>query len=47
MNNVYANYFTNVLRENQIKVNEPMKRLTTFGFGGPADCFLMPETTEE
>lgn len=47
MNNVYTNYFTNVLRENQIKVNEPMKRHTTFGIGGPADCFLMPETTEE
>ena len=47
MNNDYASIFSSILRENQIKTNEPMKRHTTFGIGGPADCFLMPETTEE
>lgn len=47
MNNDYASIFSGILRENQIKTNEPMKRHTTFGIGGPADCFLMPETTEE
>ena len=47
MDNQYAHCFLNVLRENQIKVNEPMNRHTTFGIGGVADCFLMPETSEE
>ena len=47
MNNDYASIFSSILKENQIKTNEPMKRHTTFGIGGPADCFLMPETTEE
>ncbi|HJI73680.1 MAG TPA: UDP-N-acetylmuramate dehydrogenase [Veillonellaceae bacterium] len=42
-----ANLFSGVLGENQIKVNEPMSRHTTFGIGGPADFFLLPETTEE
>ena len=30
-----ANLFSGVLGENQIKVNEPMSRHTTFGIGGP------------
>ena len=47
MNNPYVPCFANVLRENQIKIDEPMSRHTTFGIGGPADCFLMPETAEE
>ncbi len=47
MENQYASIFASVLRENQIKINEPMRRHTTFGIGGPADCFLMPETVEE
>lgn len=47
MNIEYAGYFSNVLRENQIKLNEPMSRHTTFGIGGPADCFLIPETLEQ
>ena len=47
MDNQYAEFFTSVLGENQIKINEPMSRHTTFGIGGPADCFLMPKTSEE
>ena len=43
----YVKIFSSFLKENQIKINEPMKRHTTFGIGGPADCFLIPETTEE
>ncbi len=43
----YKNLFSSFLRENQIKINEPMSRHTTFGIGGPADCFVMPETLEE
>ena len=36
-------------KENQIAVlqNEPMREHTTFRIGGPADYFVMPETTEE
>ena len=47
MNNKYAQIFANVLDEKQIKINEPMSRHTTFGIGGPADCFLVPKTAEE
>jgi UDP-N-acetylmuramate dehydrogenase len=47
MNNAYAEVFATVLGENQIKINEPMSRHTTFGIGGPADCFLIPKTAEE
>ena len=47
MNNTYADVFATVLGENQIKINEPMSRHTTFGIGGPADCFLSPKTAEE
>ena len=47
MDNQYAEFFTSLLGENQIKINEPMSRHTTFGIGGPADCFLMPKTSEE
>lgn len=39
--------FKSVLNKDQIKINEPMCRHTTFGIGGPADCFLVPSTTEE
>ena len=40
------NYFL-LFERNQIKLNEPMSRHTTFGIGGAADCFVMPETIEE
>lgn len=47
MTREYAGYFSNVLGDHQIKLNEPMSRHTTFGIGGPADCFLVPETLEQ
>ena len=42
----YTELFSSFLRKNQIKLNEPMSRHTTFGIGGAADCFVMPETIE-
>ena len=39
--------FSDILKENQIRFAEPMSRHTTFGIGGPADCFLMPATEQE
>lgn len=43
----YMELFSSFLRGDQIKLNEPMSRHTTFGIGGAADCFVMPETPEE
>ena len=34
-------------REDQILLNEPMSRHTTFRVGGPADVFFMPESAEQ
>lgn len=45
--NMYLALFSSILRMNQIKLNEPMSRHTTFGIGGPADCFVVPETAGE
>ncbi len=39
--------FLHVLKKEQIRLAEPMSRHTTFGIGGPADCFLTPGTEEE
>lgn len=39
--------FSEILKESQIRFGEPMSRHTTFGIGGPADCFLTPETESE
>ena len=36
-----------ILGEAKVLVNEPMASHTTFRIGGPADYFVMPETTEE
>ena len=36
-----------VLAREQIRVDEPMSRHTTFRVGGPADYFVEPETKEE
>ena len=43
----YYEIFSNILSENQIKVNEPMSKHTTFGIGGIADCFVQPETVSQ
>lgn len=47
MNKELEAIFSNIVGEKKIRWDEPMKRHTTFGIGGPADVFLMPETTEE
>lgn len=39
--------FSEILKESQIRFGEPMSRHTTFGIGGPADCFLTPATELE
>lgn len=36
-----------VLREENIRFNEPMKQHTTFKIGGPADYFVTPQSVEE
>ena len=36
-----------VLEEDQVLVNEPMCRHTTFRIGGPADIFVITKTTED
>ncbi len=43
----YYEIFSNILSENQIKLNEPMSKHTTFGIGGIADCFVQPETVSQ
>ena len=35
-----------VLGEEKVKVDEPMKRHTTFRIGGPADYFLLPSSED-
>lgn len=35
------------LKEDQVLLDEPMSRHTTFEIGGPADCLIFPTTTEE
>lgn len=39
--------FSSILKKEQIRLHEPMARHTTFGIGGPADCFLLPADKEE
>ena len=36
-----------IAREDQILLDEPMSRHTTFRVGGPADVFFMPESAEQ
>ena len=37
----------NMIPEDRIKIDEPMKSHTTFRIGGPAKYFVIPETKEE
>ena len=39
--------FDGILTERQFKVNEPMNRHNTYGIGGPADVFVMPQTEDQ
>lgn len=39
--------FNSLLGQDKVKIDEPMKRHTTFRIGGPADYFLLPSSPEE
>ncbi len=41
------NQLKEVISEDKILFNEPMKNHTTFRIGGPADVFIVPETIED
>ena len=43
----WKSFFDGILEERDYKLNEPMSRHTTYGIGGPADCFVMPKTWGE
>ena len=43
----FYNRIKEIIEENRIYVDEPMKKHTTFRVGGPADYFVVPRTKEE
>ena len=47
MNQNIIEKFNDLLGEEKVKVDEPMKRHTTFRIGGAADYFLLPSSEEE
>lgn len=47
MNLVFYNRIKDIIEENRIYVEEPMKKHTTFRVGGAADFFVVPKTKEE
>jgi len=47
MNQRLYNELLEIVTKEQIKIEEPMRRHTTFRVGGPADLFLMPRTPDE
>ena len=47
MNSVFFDKIKEIVEENRIYVDEPMKKHTTFRVGGPADYFITPKTKEE
>ncbi len=47
MNKKFYEKVTGVLKAEQVLLDEPMKKHTTFRIGGPADYFLVPENKEE
>lgn len=47
MNQKFYDELLNILPEERIKTDEPMKAHTTFRVGGPAAFFVIPETKEE
>lgn len=44
MNEVFYQKLRNILKENQVLVEEPLAKHTTFQIGGPADYLVLPET---
>lgn len=47
MNLLFYNKMKEIIDEDRIFVDEPMKKHTTFRVGGPADYFVVPRTKEE
>ncbi len=47
MNQELGKKLLSILKEGQVKKDEPMKSHTTFRVGGPADYFVTPQTAEE
>lgn len=47
MNLAFYNRVKNIIDENRIYTNEPMKKHTTFRVGGNADFFVVPKTGDE
>nr|WP_307999055.1 UDP-N-acetylmuramate dehydrogenase [uncultured Merdimonas sp.] len=47
MNQEFYQKLTKILSEDRIRTQEPMKMHTTFRVGGPADYFVMPESSGE
>lgn len=47
MNLLFFNRMKDIIDENRIFVDEPMKKHITFRVGGPADYFVVPRTKEE
>ena len=47
MDQFFYNKLIEILPEERVKREEPMKNHTTFRVGGPADYFVIPQTEEE
>lgn len=47
MNQGFYEKLLDVISEDKVKINEPMRLHTTFRVGGPADIFVIPQTKEE
>lgn len=47
MNEVFYQELQNILRQDQIRIEEPLANHTTFRIGGPADYMVLPESVEQ
>ena len=47
MDSIFYNKLAAIVKEEQVKKEEPMQKHTTFRVGGPADYFVMPESSEQ
>ena len=47
MNEVFYQKLQNLLRQDQIRIEEPLANHTTFKIGGPASALILPETVEQ
>ena len=47
MDQNFINELNNVLKKENVRLEEPMAKHTTFQIGGPAQIFVQPETVEE